>query len=104
MARASLSLEDVEAFVQVVDSRGFTAAGRVLGRTTKQVSRQVQRLEDGLGTPLLTRSTRAVAPTDAGRRFYPHARSLLDVADRAAHGGSSRSCRAGRSSRCRSTR
>ena len=75
-----MNLEDVEAFVQVVESHGFTAAGRVLARTTKQVSRQVHRLEEELGVSLLTRSTRAVAPTDAGRRFYVHAKRIIEAA------------------------
>lgn len=78
MAELDLNLEDLGAFVQVVDSGGFTAAGRVLGRSTKQVSRQVRRLEDVLAVRLLQRTTRAVALTDAGRRFYPHARRVLD--------------------------
>jgi DNA-binding transcriptional LysR family regulator len=76
-------LDDVAAFVQVADSRSFTRAGRILERSHKQVSRQVQRLERHLGVTLLHRTTRAVRLSPDGERFYPHAVRLLDEATRA---------------------
>lgn len=83
MSDLDLNLDDVSAFVQVVESGGFTAAGRVLDRSTKQVSRQVQRLEAQLGVRLLNRTTRAVSPTLAGERFFEHALRILDDVRRA---------------------
>lgn len=81
MSFLGIILEDLASFVQVVDSGGFTAAGRVRGRSTKQVSREVARLEAQLGVQVVSRSTRAVALTEAGRRFYPHAVRILAEAD-----------------------
>lgn len=83
MSVMDTNLEDLACFVQVVDSGGFTAAGRVRARSTKQISRQVARLEDQLGGRLLTRTTRAVGLTDLGRRFYPHAIAILAELERA---------------------
>ncbi|MEN0065185.1 MAG: LysR family transcriptional regulator [Myxococcota bacterium] len=78
MSDRDMNLDDLAVFVQVVDSGGFSAAGRALGRTTKQVSRQVRRLEDHLELALLHRTTRAVSLTDAGTRFYPHVLRILE--------------------------
>lgn len=78
MSDLDLNLDDLAAFVQVVESGGFTAAARVLDRSTKQVSRQVRRLEAHVDVRLLNRTTRAVSLTDPGERFYAHALRILD--------------------------
>ncbi|MEO0605440.1 MAG: LysR substrate-binding domain-containing protein [Myxococcota bacterium] len=83
MPDLDLNLDDLGAFVQVVESGGFTAAGRVLDRSTKQMSRQVRRLEDQVGVRLLHRTTRAVSLTEAGERFLGHALRILDEVRRA---------------------
>lgn len=77
-------VDDLEVFVAVVDAQSFTAAGRELRVTTAVVSSRIQRLERRLGARLLTRTTRAVAPTEEGRVFYDHARRMLEEAERAA--------------------
>ena len=77
------SLEELRVFVQVVDSGGFTGAAQTLGSTTNAVSRLVARLESRLGVRLLSRTTRRVASTDEGRKFYEHALRLLRAADEA---------------------
>ena len=48
---------------------GFTAAGRRLGVSTAQVSRQVSALEERLAVRLINRTTRKVALTEAGQLF-----------------------------------
>lgn len=77
------SLEELKAFVQVVDSGSFTAAAEVQGTTTTLVSRLVARLESRLQTRLLTRTTRRVASTEEGRVFYQHATHMLQAAEAA---------------------
>lgn len=67
-------LESMRAFVKVVDLAGFAAAARALDLSTTMVSRHVAALEAHLGVPLLTRTTRKVTPTEAGRRFCGSAR------------------------------
>ncbi|MBI1274539.1 LysR family transcriptional regulator [bacterium] len=66
------------AFVSVVQTGGFAAAARALGITGPAVTKQVQKLEEGLGVRLLNRTTRAVSLTDEGALLYERARRLLE--------------------------
>lgn len=70
-------------FVQVVDSRSYTQAAVQLNLHKATVSQHVQQLEDKLGVRLLTRTTRAVAPTEEGQVYYQHACSILQQVDEA---------------------
>ena len=54
---------EMEAFVQVVESGGFSSAARLLGMTPSAVSKLVARLELRLGIQLVHRSTRKRGPT-----------------------------------------
>lgn len=73
-------LADLVAFAAVVDESGFTAAARRLGTSQSALSRTVRRLEDRLGVRLLTRTTRSVAPTQAGARLLKSlAPALKDI-------------------------
>lgn len=62
-------LEDLRTFVEVVESGGLNRAAARLGVSKSILSRRITRLEAGLGTRLLTRSTRGINPTDAGIEF-----------------------------------
>ena len=62
---------ELAAFAQVVELGSFTAAARSVGVPKVAVSRAVQSLEKRVGTRLLTRTTRRVALTDAGRALLP---------------------------------
>jgi DNA-binding transcriptional LysR family regulator len=68
-------------FVQVVDSGGFTAAGRTLRIPKSTLSHRIQQLETGLGVRLLNRTSRRFAITDAGEEFYRHALAMLREAE-----------------------
>jgi DNA-binding transcriptional LysR family regulator len=63
-------LTDLTAFVAVVRSRGFREASRATGSSASSLSEAVRRLETRLGVRLLNRSTRSVAPTEAGARLF----------------------------------
>lgn len=65
-------------FVAVVDAGSFSAAARRLGMPLATVSRKVAELEAELRVPLLTRSTRSIALTDAGRGYVESCRALLE--------------------------
>src|SRR6267143_3308582 len=65
------------AFVQVVDSKGFSAAAPSLGLTPSAVSKLVTRLETRLGVRLLQRTTRALSLTEDGEVFYSTARRIV---------------------------
>lgn len=59
----------LQAFLAVARLRSFSSAARELGVTRSAVSHSVQQLEEQLRVPLLTRTTRSVSVTDAGRRL-----------------------------------
>lgn len=61
----------------IVDSGSFAAAAETLNMSQSGVSRAVARLEARLGIRLFDRTTRSVALTDEGRRFYEHVVPLL---------------------------
>jgi DNA-binding transcriptional LysR family regulator len=70
-------------FVRVVEAGSFSSAARVLGQGQPAVSKAVAQWEERLGVRLLTRTTRAVTLTDAGRVFYERAKATLDAAEEA---------------------
>jgi len=63
-------LGSVEVFLEVAKTRRFSAAAKRLGLSASAVSAAVRNLEEHLGLALLTRTTRSVALTDAGQRFF----------------------------------
>ena len=62
-------LDDLLAFVAVGQERSFTKAAAKLGVSQSALSHTVRGLEERLGVRLLTRTTRSVAPTEAGERL-----------------------------------
>ena len=66
------------AFAVVADERSFTKAALNLGVSRSAISHQVRTLEERLGTRLLARSTRSVAPTEAGERLLARLRPALE--------------------------
>jgi DNA-binding transcriptional LysR family regulator len=62
-------LVDLNAFVIVAEEKSFTRAAAKLGTSQSSLSHTIRRLEARLGVQLLTRTTRSVAPTDAGERL-----------------------------------
>ncbi|MBK6005541.1 LysR family transcriptional regulator [Ramlibacter ginsenosidimutans] len=79
-----MNWDDFDAFCQVVDHGGFTAAARALDRPKSSLSASVSRLESELGTRLLERTTRQLRLTDAGDSLYRDiARPLAQLRERA---------------------
>lgn len=62
-------LVDLNAFATVAEEESFTRAAARLGTSQSALSHTVRRLETRLGVRLLTRTTRRVAPTQAGERL-----------------------------------
>jgi len=71
------TLTRIRTFVQVVDSGGFSAAGRDLGRSKALVSKYVRELEDELGVRLLNRTTRKLSLTEVGTAYYREAADIV---------------------------
>ncbi|HTB56597.1 MAG TPA: LysR family transcriptional regulator [Polyangia bacterium] len=76
-ATDGLDLNQVTAFVRVMESGSFTAAARELGLPKSSVSRRVSALETALRVRLLQRSTRQLVLTEAGRLYFERARAAL---------------------------
>lgn len=76
-------IEAMRSFVQVVNTGSFTRAAAALGCQKGRVSDQVARLEKLLGVSLLTRTTRAVAPTPEGLQYARKATAILMQLDEA---------------------
>ena len=77
-----LDLRLVRYFVAVADELHFGRAAAGLYVSQPSLSRQIRRLEDHLGTPLLVRDSRHVSLTPFGQRFLADARQLLILAER----------------------
>ena len=70
----NVQLDDLDVFVRVIEGRSMSAAARVLGVPKSTVSRAISRLEDGLRVRLIQRTSRVLAPTDAGQALYDETR------------------------------
>ncbi|WP_281687965.1 LysR substrate-binding domain-containing protein [Pseudomonas citronellolis] len=76
-------LNDLFYFAKVVEAGGFAAAGRELGLPKSRLSRRVAELEARLNARLLQRTTRKLALTDIGERYYRHCQAMLVEAEMA---------------------
>jgi DNA-binding transcriptional LysR family regulator len=74
-------LGDLAAFLAVAEHRSFTRAAAKLGTSQSSLSLTVRRLEARLGVRLLSRTTRTVAPTEAGERLLETLRPALHQID-----------------------
>lgn len=70
-------LQAMRTFVRVVESGSFSAVARESNTTQSSISKQVAALEAELGAKLLTRTTRSLAPTEEGERYFEEARRLV---------------------------
>ncbi|WP_281664964.1 LysR family transcriptional regulator [Paraburkholderia fungorum] len=84
-----MEFNDLAAFVSVARAGGFRDAARVSGVSASSLSIAVRRLESKLGMRLLNRTTRSVAPTEAGLRLiekltplFSEMEAALDVLNR----------------------
>jgi len=75
------NLDDLLAFVAVGRERSFTRAAGKLGVSQSALSHTIRDLEERLGVRLLTRTTRSVAPTQAGERLLQTAGPRFDEID-----------------------
>jgi DNA-binding transcriptional LysR family regulator len=76
-----LELEDLRAFVAVVETGSVVAAAKLLGRSRSRVRRSVETMEVMSGTSLLHRTPSGAAPTEAGRELQRDGRRILSDAD-----------------------
>ncbi len=79
-------LDRLRLFVAVAEHASFAKAARSSRVSPTKVTRAIASLEAELGVPLLRRTTRHVALTDAGSRYLEHCRHALAELDEAARG------------------
>jgi len=80
MLRNDLNI--LAAFLAIAEERSFTKAAKRLGVSPSAMSHVIRSLEEDLGVRLLSRTTRSVAPTDAGQQLLARLRpALTDVQD-----------------------
>lgn len=76
-------LMEMETYIRVVEAGSFSAAAKQLNLGQPAISKTIARLEERLGIRLLVRSTRGLMTTDAGQRFFEHAKRAVVEADEA---------------------
>lgn len=78
-------LASIDLFLRIIERGSFSAAAASCGISRPAATAAIQALEQRLGARLLHRSTRHVQPTEEGRLYYAHCRSIvasLEEADR----------------------
>ncbi|HEY5517056.1 MAG TPA: selenium metabolism-associated LysR family transcriptional regulator [Coriobacteriia bacterium] len=78
-----MNINQVRAFIAVVDHGSFSEAARATGLSQPAVTMQIQGLESDLGATLLERRYRKVEMTEAGRALLPFARRVMTELDEA---------------------
>ena len=83
MTRIDLDPNLLRCFVAVADTRGFTAAGELIGLSQSGISVRIRNLEQRLGRRLLERTSRQVSLTEDGEMLLSYARRMVDLNDEA---------------------
>lgn len=78
-----VTLERMRTFVRIADRGSLSAVGRELGIGQSTVSRHLRELEEALGVPLLSRTTRRITLTDEGSRYYANCLQILRLVEQA---------------------
>lgn len=78
------SLEELQAFIATAQTGSFTAAAQLLGRDPSAISRRISQIEQRLQVQLLIRTTRSVALTEAGTRFFRRTSAAIEEIEGAA--------------------
>jgi len=71
-----MNLDDIHIFIEVVNLKSFSKAGKKVGLSAPTVTRRITRLEKSLNIQLLRRNTRQFALTQAGRVCYEACREI----------------------------
>ncbi len=72
-------LSVMHAFRRIVERGSFSRAAEDLGVSPALLSREIKLLEESLGCTLLTRTTRSMSMTEAGRLYYDESCGILDA-------------------------
>lgn len=77
----NLQIDFLRTFIAVSDTKGFTRAGKLVGRSQSAVSMQIKRLEDEVGKPLFERVGKTATLTVEGNLLIRYARRIVKEHD-----------------------
>ena len=83
MDKSNATLDRMLTFVRVVERGSLSAVARELELGQSTVTRQLKELEEAIGVPLLIRTTRRVAITGEGLRYYANCLNILRLVEQA---------------------
>lgn len=83
MDQSNITLDRMRTFVRVAERGNLSAVARELGVGQSTVTRHLRELEEAVGLPLLNRTTRRVAMTDEGSRYYAQCVQILRLVEQA---------------------
>jgi DNA-binding transcriptional LysR family regulator len=83
MDRSDATLERMRTFVRVAERGNLSAVARELGLGQSTVTRHLRELEEAVGVPLISRTTRRVTVTDEGGRYYASSVQILRLVEQA---------------------
>jgi DNA-binding transcriptional LysR family regulator len=83
MDKSDVTFERMRTFVRVAERGSLSAVARELGLGQSTVTRHLRELEEAVGVPLLSRTTRRVTMTDEGRRYYANSVQILRLVEQA---------------------
>ncbi|WP_429811282.1 LysR family transcriptional regulator [Ensifer sp. B1-9] len=83
MDKSDVTLERMRTFVRVAERGNLSAVARELSVGQSTVTRQLRELEEAVGVPLLSRTTRRVTLTDEGSRYYADSVQILRLVEQA---------------------
>ncbi len=83
MDRSDITFERMRTFVRVAERGSLSAVAREFGIGQSTITRHLRELEEAVGVPLLSRTTRRVTMTDEGSRYYASSLQILRLVEQA---------------------
>lgn len=83
MDKSDVSIAHMRSFVRVAERGSLSAVARELGVGQSTITRHLHELEETVGVPLLSRTTRRVTLTDEGSRYYTNCVQILRLIEQA---------------------
>ncbi|RRI00884.1 LysR family transcriptional regulator [Mesorhizobium tamadayense] len=71
-------IDDLEAFIAIVEHGSLTAAARRTNRSLQSISRSLATMEEAIGVELVHRTTRRSTPSEAGATFFARIKPAID--------------------------
>lgn len=83
MDKSHVTLERMRTFIRVAERGNLSAVARELGVGQSTITRHLRELEEAIGVPLLSRTTRRITMTDEGSRYYADSIVILRLVEKA---------------------